>query len=253
MKLNTFFIGLAVTFGLPWVMIVAYPFLTLKSKKSFEYENKDGDAKIFAPVATNHAFGAKVYQAENCQQCHTQVVRNSLAGSDVFKSDWAGMKVYDADGNLVADTRRESIALDYKDSFASVGSNRIGPDLMNYGMRIKAKVAYANEANKKRIESGEITPFTEDELIYLHLYNPRYDRAVSADQYEWSTCSAVSHLFDKVSAAGQGGVTALPIVTKDDTQIVPSYKAKALKDYLLSLDNDDILPEELNRGPKQSD
>lgn len=253
MKLKTFFIGLSASFGLPWLLVVAYPFYALTDKEAFEYEDKDGNAMLFAPREANHYGGELVYRAENCQNCHTQVIRNSFAGSEIFKSDWAGMKIFDEDGNEVVDTRRESISLDYKDSFASIGETRVGPDLMNYGMRIKAKVAKANLGNEDAIASGELKPFTAEELVYLHLYNPRHDSSTMSDggQKDWSTCVSVSHLFDKVSSAGQGSPRALPVNTKEGIQIVPSAKAKALKNYLLGLDHDEILPEALNKGPKQ--
>ena len=250
MKLQTFFIGLAVSFGIPWLLIVAYPFIALKDQQAFEYEDKDGDAQLFAPRAQNNHFGETVYRAENCQICHTQVVRNTLAGSDVFKENWAGMKIYDDQGEEINDTRRESLAIDYKDQFASIGSSRIGPDLMNYGMRVKAKVATANKANEKQIAAGEISPFTADELIYLHLYNPRKDRSPKLGEYDWSTCPSQKHLFKSVNKAGQASINALPINTKKGTQILPTARAKALKNYLLSLDHDDLVPDELNKGPK---
>lgn len=250
MKLKTFFIGLAVSFGIPWLLIVAYPFMMLKDKQAFEYEDKDGNAMLFAPRAENNSFGEIVYRSENCQSCHTQLVRNSLAGSDVFKDNWAGMKIYDDQGDEINDTRRESLAIDYKDQFASIGSSRMGPDLMNYGMRVKAKVANANKANQKKIEAGEISPFSVDELVYLHLYNPRKDRSTKLGEYDWSICPSMKHLFKSVNKAGQASVSALPVNTKQGRQIIPSARAKALKNYLLALDHDDIVPDELNRGPK---
>jgi len=244
MKVKTFFIGLIASFALPLVLVVVYPYMSMRDQQGYAYEDKDGNKKIYVPADSHHKKGEQIYRQENCQACHTQVVRNSEAGSEIFRADWAGFQFTDADGDVVLDTRRESTMSDYRDDFASIGERRNGPDLMNYGVRIKAQVAKANLANKKAIAAGEMKPFTADELIYLRLYNPRIVEMKGMQ----SNCASNRHLFDKVNNAGQGSLLALPIKTRSGLQIVPNSNAKALKDYLLGKDHDQVLPEGLSKA-----
>ncbi len=249
MKVQTFFTGLIATFGTAWVLVIAYPFFALKDQAAIEWEDKDGNPRQYSPTGQNHWRGAEVYRQENCQTCHTRVIRNSVAGSEVFRSDWAGQKHYDEDGNLLADTRRESHPLDYRDKhYASMGTGRVGPDLINYGMRVAAEVKRANEANEKAIAAGEMKPFTVEELTYLHLYNPRKDVAQSSGEKNWSNCPSNRHLFITKSAAGQGSVRALPVRTKEGSQVVPSADAKALMNFLNASQHDQMLPKSESKG-----
>src|SRR4051812_7994171 len=63
--------------------------------------------------------GAEVYRANNCAACHTQMVRPAELGSDLDRG-WG---------------RRRSVARDYIfDEPVMLGSQRIGPDLANFGM-----------------------------------------------------------------------------------------------------------------------
>lgn len=247
MKVQTFFTGLIATFGTAWVLVIAYPFFALKDQQAIEWEDKDGNPRQYSPTGPHSWLGAEVYRQENCQTCHTRVIRNSTAGSEVFR-DWAGHKYYDEDNNLIADTRRESHPLDYRDKrYASMGSGRTGPDLINYGVRIEAEVARANKANQAAIEAGELKPFTAEELVYLHLYNPRKD-VTASEQKDWSNCPSNRHLFETKPAAGQGSIRALPIRTKAGRQIVPSSKAKALMNFLINSKHDQLLPKSESKG-----
>jgi len=247
MKVQTFFIGLFASFGIAWVFVVAYPFLTLKDKEAVVWEDKDGNQHLYSPTGPNHSRGAEIYQSENCQSCHTQLIRPSSAGSEVFR-DWAGMKYFDDEGNLIVDTRRESDARDYTDNYASIGSGRMGPDLINYGVRIKAQVDKANKANKELIESGEIEPFTAEELVYLHLYNPRQDTSKEEGFKNWSSCPSNRHMFDVVKDAGQPSLDALAVKTKAGYKVLPGTKAKHLAVYLTGMVHDQLLPETIAAG-----
>jgi hypothetical protein len=249
MKVSLFFNGIIASFGFAWILILAYPFYTLKDKRAFPYEDKDGNAKLYSPTAANYFAGELVYRAENCQACHTQVIRNSSAGSEVFRKDWAGREVFDADGDLVVDTRRESDHRDYTDRFASIGESRLGPDLMNLGVRVDAQVENANAANADLIKAGQLKPFTGFELLALHLYDPRNDTAKVVGLNKWSVCPSNKHLFKKVSSAGQGSYDGLPVKTEEGYQLVPTDKGRQLINYLLGKRHDQLLPEGLNKGP----
>jgi cytochrome c oxidase cbb3-type subunit 2 len=64
--------------------------------------------------------GAAVYRSEGCAECHSQQVRDKHFGSDIDRG-WGA---------------RFTVAQDYiGDSVVLLGSERIGPDLVNVGLR----------------------------------------------------------------------------------------------------------------------
>jgi len=248
MNLKTFFIGISTAFGIPFLMIVVYPFLSMKNRDAVKYLDEDGNEQIYFPASATFQRGADIYQSENCQACHTQVIRNSFSGSEIFREDWAGVVTYDDRGQIETDTRRESISWDYRQNFASLGERRTGPDLINYGARIQQLVTKANAANADAIEKGEIQAFTAEELTHLHLYDPRNDTAKKLGLNSRSNCPSLAFMFEKVTDAGQGAVNALPVKTKAGYQVVPSSKIKSLTRYLLGLSRHDQLPEGLDKS-----
>ena len=96
MKVQTFFIGIIAAFALPWLLIVAYPFMSMKNRAAVEYMDKEGKKQIYYPRDSKFQAGAEVYQQENCQACHTQLIRNSYSGSEIFRQDWAGTITFNA-------------------------------------------------------------------------------------------------------------------------------------------------------------
>ena len=95
-------------------------------------------ASSFPKRAGRVADGAKVYAENGCYLCHTQVVRPTYAGNDLYRPDWGGLKT-DADRG---DTRRETNAYDfYGEKFAQIGVMRMGPDLSNLGRRVETLYA----------------------------------------------------------------------------------------------------------------
>lgn len=271
MKVQTFFIGIIAAFALPWLLVIAYPTYKAKNQDSVKFEDENGNALMYHPKqSTRVAQGEKIYMQENCQACHTQVIRPTTTGTEVHRvngpslydydndetvvASWAGTISKDSANTTVADTRRESISQDYLfDSFAAIGERRIGPDLMNVGARFKLQAASLNKAKAELIKKGEMKPVSAEELIYLHLYNARKDDSPENGLKKTSTCPPNMHLFDKISDAGQGAKNALPIRGKDGYQIVPSADAIALADYILSRDNHDQLPASMDNGPKEDE
>ena len=133
-------------------------------------------------------FGAKIYAAEGCAYCHTQMVRPTYAGPDMWRTGWGGR---DPEG-LSRETRPEDY---FGESFAFLGYQRMGQDLSNVGHRI-----------------------TSREEMHRHLYDPR-----SFDQD--SGMPAYTHLY-----------------TREGDRYVPTAKAEALVDYLLSRKKDAKIP-----------
>ena len=130
------------------------------------------------------------HAAEGCVYCHTQVIRPTYAGPDMWRPGWGGRE---ADG-----LARETQPMDYTlEEVAPLGYQRIGQDLSNVGHRI-----------------------TTRELMHQHLYDPK---SLDPD----SGMPAYLHLYKK-SPYGEG--------------LVPTPKAEALVDYLLSLKKDQPVP-----------
>lgn len=113
---------------------------------------------------------------------------------------------------------RRTVPRDYiKERPTFLGTMRTGPDLSNIGRRQPSEAWH-----------------------HKHLYAPRADAT-------WSTMPAFRYLYKVQKIKGQPSVDALELGPKDAPpagyEVVPSYEAKALVAYLVSLDRGYALPE----------
>jgi cytochrome c oxidase cbb3-type subunit II len=228
MSFRIFILGLTGSFGLAWLTIVIVPFVKMRELAPIQLdEATDGAKGIFYPKRTGRvADGAKVYAENGCYLCHSQLIRPTYAGTELYREDWGGLKA-DPDRG---DTRRETNAYDFfGEKFAQIGISRLGPDLSNLGRRVESNYAAGKDPAK---------------WLYAHLYNPRQEYA------RWkSTCPSFRFLFDEQKITGNPATDALFVSKEGDSQTVPSAEAKALVSYLLSLKKDQALPTVLNFGP----
>lgn len=142
MSARTFFLGLLLTFGLPWVVLLGLPYGSLKALQPTAL---DEDGLIFPPSSRGMIqYGQQIYLQQGCYQCHTQVVRPTYAGPDRWR--------------FAGENPRETHPLDFHNGgpVAPLGLQRIGPDLANVGTRIDDPAWH-----------------------FLHLYNPRLVHAWS--------------------------------------------------------------------------
>lgn len=240
MSLRIFILGLLASFGVAWLAVVVVPFYKMRSLAPVTLdEATDGETGIFYPKRTGRTLnGAQVYAENGCYQCHTQLIRPTYAGNDLFRSDWGGLKA-DADRG---DTRRETNAYDFiGEEFAQLGVTRTGPDLSNLGRRLTQPEAnIADPAG----------------WLYQHLYRPW-----SLPECWNSTCPPHPFLFEIVSARGAMPDDAVPYEAIADPKyaaqlqaegkaIVPGPDARALVSYLLSLKKDQKVPQTLNFSPE---
>lgn len=242
MKFKAFILGLLVTFGLPWLLAIVAPFSSMRSLEPAEYaglEIDGGEGAFELKRSGRIAEGSDIYGAEGCYYCHTQLIRPTYAGSDLWRADWAGLKKT-ADH---PDTRRETLVGDYKgEKVAHIGVMRVGHDLSNLGRRLDF-----------HLKSNPLTP---EQWLYLHLYNPRDTtpyRIGSQDIKEKSACPSKGGLFKEVSK-NLAGADALHVDAPDGQAIVPNDRARALVSYLISLKKDTMdqpLPKSLNYNPSQ--
>jgi cytochrome c oxidase cbb3-type subunit II len=232
MSSRTFITGIAASFGIAWLTVIVVPYLKMKNLASAAFsESADGKTGVFIPKRTGRvADGAKVYAENGCYLCHTQVVRPTYAGNDLYRPDWGGLKNDESRG----DTRRETNAYDFNgETYAQIGVSRMGPDLSNLGRRMDILQA-------KGVNPGH--------WLFTHLYNPRLD----AERWN-STCPPHPFLFHKREIKGAPSAGALPIAAGEGFEMVPGSDARALVSYLLSLKKDQPVPAALNFSPPKND
>lgn len=230
MSFRTFILGLSASFGAAWLAIVIIPFIKMRNLEPLVFsEAVDGKTGVFHPKRTGRiADGAQVYAENGCYLCHTQLVRPTYAGNDLFRPDWGGLKA-DPDRG---DTRRETNAFDFSgEKFAQIGVSRMGPDFSNLGLRVAA--LYSTGADAER-------------WLLAQRYNPR------GLPGSWkSTCPPSPYLFKTLEIKGAPSSEAM--IVKGDLQVVPTAEAKALVSYLLSLRKDHAVPAALNFAPAKAE
>jgi cytochrome c oxidase cbb3-type subunit 2 len=145
-KITGLFCGIFFLFGLSWLGLVAFPYLTFAALR----QSKDDATGALAPLGNPGAAaqGARVYAANGCLYCHSQYVREKDEGNDIDRK-WG--------------TRR-TVARDYMyDQQVFLGTTRLGADLSNVGVRQ-----------------------TDPQWFYRILYNPRtMSHQVSMPAYRW--------------------------------------------------------------------
>jgi cytochrome c oxidase cbb3-type subunit 2 len=232
MSLRTFILGLSASFGVAWLAIIVIPFFKMRDLAPITLSQAtDGASGVFFPKRTGRvADGARVYAENGCYLCHTQVVRPTYAGNDLYRPDWGGLKA-DVDRG---DTRRETNAYDFfGEKFAQLGVMRVGPDLSNLGRRVES--LYAADGDPAA-------------WLYAHLYNPR-----DIPQLWQSACPPHPFLFEKREIKGNRSADALKVEVGRRYELVPDSDAKALVSYLLSLKKDHKAPAALDFAPTNND
>lgn len=227
MSFRTFILSLSTSFGVAWLAIIVIPYYKMRSLEPVLVEDGDGTNAVYiSKRAGRIADGAEVYAANGCYQCHSQVVRPTYAGNDMFRPDWGGIAGDEERG----DTRRETNAFDFEgEKFAHIGVARLGSDLSNLARRVEAIYAKGDDPEK---------------WLYTHLYNPR----LKPERRE-STCPSFRFLFKVTEVKGNPSADSLPFPVPDRMEITPTSDARALISYLLSLKKDQPVPSSLNFSP----
>lgn len=136
--LRKLLVGLGICFALPWLILVVLPYLSASKVGAFAYAEgdhpEDGQKVYPDPVSQRYGssdYGRQVYAAEGCAYCHTQVIRPTYAGPDMWIPGWAGRE--GGKENFARETQPEDYVTE---PVALLGYQRIGPDLSNVGHRI---------------------------------------------------------------------------------------------------------------------
>lgn len=170
------------------------------------------------------AEGSRIYAAEGCALCHTQVIRRSMSGRD-----WQIAIDRGTDPDFpYRVTEPEDVDSEFnREGAAQLGVAAIGPDLSNAAEYVAGRLEYEDAVVKgtRRAAQGR-------EWMALHLYNPREGQFKRA----WSVCSAMPGLFEyrRISGATPS-VQALPVRTESGWELIPNQRGERLLNYLESL------------------
>jgi len=212
MNFRTFILGLAASFGLPWLLLIVIPVVKYQSLTPALYNKEvDGVEGTFPPAPVNRQ-GQLVYVQEGCNQCHTQMIRPLQFGLDGWYKGWGS----DQEAKPAAPARSQQ-QLDYLgEKYALLGVQRIGPDLANYGYRAP-----------------------DAAIIHQKLYAPR-------SVQNWSNMPAYTHLYkvQKIQGPVSSRALKLPAAYAPPAgyEVVPTAEADRLVEYLLTLKKDAPVP-----------
>lgn len=210
---RTFILGLAASFGLPWLCLIVIPTVKYQHLTPVAYDKDKDGLEGYYPQNVINAQGKVVYVREGCNQCHTQMIRPTQLGLDGWYKGWG----QDQEARPAAPVR-PNVLRDYlKEKYALLGIQRIGPDLSNYGWRAPADV----------------------NALHVHLYAPR---AV----HDWSNMPPYTHLYKVQKIQGPVSERALKLPKKfappAGYEVVPTQEADRLVEYLYSLKKDEPIP-----------
>jgi cytochrome c oxidase cbb3-type subunit II len=209
---RTFILGLAASFGLPWLCLIVLPAMQYEHVTPVAYDkDKDGVEGYFPPAPISGQ-GQLVYIREGCNQCHTQMIRPIQLGLDGWYKGWG----QDQEGRPATPVR-PNVLRDYlSEKYALLGIQRVGPDLANFGWR-------APDAN----------------ALHVHLYAPR-------SVHDWSTMPSYKQLYKLQKIQGPESDRALKLpkhfAPPAGYEVVPTPEADRLVEYLFSLKKDYPVP-----------
>ena len=248
-------LGILGTFAFSWVGLTMIPNAQIGHLDP--QVDEDGNDPYPAPKSGMAERGRQVYAANGCVYCHSQQVRADYAASDIERK-WGD---------------RRSAPRDYLfERPVLLGKSRMGPDLSNIGKRAPvedaeppaapataaaaspvaapvsspapaapaAVASAATTANAPKPTAGDAPPPYSAAWHHRYLYAPR-----SFAQH--SNMPAYRFLYEKHKISGQPAADALKLTGKaapqEGWEIVPTYEAKCLVAYLMSLDQSHPLNE----------
>ena len=235
------FLGLFGTFAFSWFGLTVIPNIQIGALSP--QADEEGTDIYPMPKSGMADHGRRVYAANGCFYCHSQQLRPDYASADIDRK-WGD---------------RRSAPRDYLfERPTLLGEERMGPDLSNVGKRggeeeKPAASGPAPGANANAAPSASPNPngmplMYSEAWHYRHLYSPR---SMSPDNVD-STMPAYKFLFEKRPIAGERSADALHLTGADAPspgwEVVPSYDAKCLVAYLMSLDQSHPLKEVKNIG-----
>ncbi len=168
--------ALGLSFALPWLLLVVLPYVGQSKVAPVAYgEGEEVEGGVVAYPDRNlqrvgaSDYGRKVYAAEGCAYCHTQVIRPTYAGADRWRLGWGGRE--GEQGDFARETQPGDFA---NEAVAPLGYQRIGQDLSNVGYRITtAEEMHRHLFAPKSFNAESGMP------AFKHLYDGSADRPKS--------------------------------------------------------------------------
>jgi cytochrome c oxidase cbb3-type subunit II len=266
--LTPLFLGLFGTFAFSWIGLTVIPNTQIGALSP--QMDEEGTDIYPMPKSGMAQRGRRVYAANGCVYCHSQQLRPDYASADIDRK-WG---------------ERRSAPRDYIfENPVMLGQERMGPDLSNVGKRgaggekpaapapppanagaqkppaagaspapaanAPAQSPPAPAANAAPSPSATPNPngvptIYSEAWHHRHLYAPRSMSPDNAD----STMPAYRFLYEKRPIGGERSADALQLSGADAPpsgwEIVPTYDAKCLVAYLMSLDQSHPLKEVRN-------
>jgi cytochrome c oxidase cbb3-type subunit 2 len=259
--LKSLFLGIFAVFAFSWLGLALVPNTQIGHLEP--QTDEEGTDAYPVPQSGMAERGRKIYTANGCFYCHSQQVRPDYDSSDIDRK-WGD---------------RRSAPRDYIfQRPVLLGKMRIGPDLSNIGKRAPADdqngpaqapapaagsspavaaapaapapsanaspAAPAGPAQATALDSspktGGVPPEYSAVWHHQHLYAPR---SVNLD----STMPAYRFLYEKQRIGSEPSADALTLTGSsappEGWEIVPTYDAKCLVAYLMSLDQSHSLKE----------
>lgn len=256
--LASLFIGIFGTFAFSWIGVVLIPNTQIGHLNP--QSDEEGTDIYPMPPSGMVERGRQIYAANGCNYCHSTQLRPDYLSSDLERSR--------DHGNRPKWGERRSAPRDYIfDRPVLLGKERMGPDLANMGKAApvedeaaaavpgsspvaaatsSAPAAAAASPAPSALPAMAPAPAMTGPKAYsaawhhLHLYSPR---TISHD----SNMPAYRFLYDERRIAGERSSDALDITDssapRQGWEVVPSYEAKCLVAFLMSLDQSHPLAE----------
>lgn len=170
------------------------------------------------------AEGARIYAAEGCALCHTQMIRRSMSGRDWQTAIDRGT---DPDFPYRVSEPEDMDAEFNREGAPQAGVAAIGPDLSNAAEYAAGRLEYEDAVSGGTLRAAQVR-----EWLALHLYNPRETQF----KKPWTVCPAMPGLFEERPVEGNAPSTnALPVRMEQGRELVPSRRGERLLNYLASL------------------
>lgn len=181
-----------------------------------------GSLEVRRPV--QDAEGARIYAAEGCALCHTQMIRRSMSGKDWQTAIDRGT---DPDFPYRVSEPEDMDAEFNREGAPQAGVAAIGPDLSNAAEYVTGRLEYEDAVSGGTKRAAQVR-----EWLALHLYNPREPQFGKP----WSICPAMPELFEERAVQGNApSAEALPVRMEPERELVPSARGEHLLNYLSSL------------------
>lgn len=182
---------------------------------------KEGSDGIVVRRPGADRVGARLYAAEGCGMCHTQVVRRTWDGGDLQKS-------FNENGNgsgLARVSEAEDWDSEAGEGMAHIGWVRLGPDLFQLGAKAERLVRFRTSTGEEEVAARP------EEWLMAHLYNPRDPRFGKV----YSLCPSLANWFVPVPTENHNKMWALPTASSEDCQLQANEDLKHLIAYLRTL------------------